>query len=286
MVSVLGFVLAATMGHTDPPVCRIYIVKGEATIVRRQSSHTARLVESGFEGDELKTAPGSNAEILFMQSGKRFKVMPGSSLRIQHSGFAIVSGKSPLAMQSADPSVRAVFTSITPAAAVRIRGVASISLQPTGGLKQTPTSATWHLDRKYDEYRIEVYDDAFNKLTFKQTVHSPNCPIPADTLRPGVDYRLVLLAQTDDNDTFRLTRRFRILSADDVSSMAKALDALPVPATGEGRLIALVERADVCEQFGCYDDALQNLKEAQKISDSESLDVKLGEINRRALGEE
>jgi len=231
------------------PTALLLSCKGEVTVVRKDGS----TVRGSYglplgPGDEVRTAPGGEAEINF-ENGTWIAVGPGSSTRIKSTSVKESAPEDTRARTSFE-SVN-TFLKLRESEGVSLAGLRSASKAPDITLEspcQTTIAAgrphfSWRASDTAAALRLKLYDERGVRWQRDvKNVTSIDYPGDAEPLKPGVTYSWTL--ETTDPLRFPPLRSqaafFEIMAPDEAAALEASLasiDRTTLPSESAYRLV-------------------------------------------------
>jgi hypothetical protein len=271
------------------------LVQGRVTVIHAGTSSPAAFGLALSDGDEVKTAAGAEAEIMF-SAGNWVQIGPNSSMRIKNHAAAAPSGASDKVEGSKkEPAASGSFEVVQ--SFLRLKN--SEGSSAIGGLRsgEKPTPLTlvspcqtrvrtsqpefkWKIDDPSTELRLSVYGgskslwqtDVSNTITFTY-------PAQAPALKPGVSYSWTL--ETTDPLVSPPLRTpasfFEIIAPSDATTLDADLSRLD--ANQPGPVTYHLTRASLYFDHGLVDEAITETESALAADpDNQSLHAILARL--------
>jgi hypothetical protein len=290
-IPALVLLLAMTIGarqsaetapaEADSPTAVLTSCKGTVTIVRAGGvSSTATFGAALSEGDEVKTGPDAEAEIMFAagnwvqvgaNSSMRIKGQPGSKPKEQN--FEVVQNFLKLKSTEGTSSISGLRSGD------KVEALVAVSPCQTKVRDARPVFA-WKAEDPSLELRLIVYNESgVHWQTDVANVTSAAYPADAPALVPGVSYSWTL--ETSDplvSPPLRTTASFfEIIAKEDVAALEKELASIDAEKPGPTSYHLM--RASLYFDRGLVADAITETKAAVATDpENASLHVILGRL--------
>jgi hypothetical protein len=277
--------------YASTPAAVLTSCKGSVTVVRSGGSAPAAFGLPLHDGDEVKTAPGAEAEIMF-SAGNWVQIGPNSSMKIKgHPGdkpdvaadkaksgnFEVVQNFLKLKSSEGTSAISGLRSGEKPA---RLEPVAPCQTR----IRVTRPEFRWRIDDLATELRLIVYGE--NKVVWQSDVVNVTTltyPTGAPALRPGVSYSWTL-ETTDPLVTPPLRTPasfFELIAPADAQTLDTDLSALD--ANKPGPVTYHLMRASLFFEHGLVDDAIAETESAVASDpDNGSLHTILGRLYAEA----